>query len=209
MINSRQKLLKKLYKLSNAEVLKITPYLDNIQPKLTIKQRKFVYFYVMNDFNKIEAMKNAGYNAKNTKDKDRLYRVMVCEYLTKPNINDAIAQVCKHAIKSKIIIEKKLFDLLWRRAIYDILTFQNSDGSFKALNDISESWRCVVDGTEIKFYGKDAQQKVIVSKLADRDKAIDKLDKYIQMTKDKAEDAKNELTDETMKELMDMLYGKK
>lgn len=209
MISSRQKLLKKLYKLSNAEIIKITPYLDDIQPKLTIRQRKYAYFCVMNDFDKREAIKRAGYNVKTGKNREQRFLIMACQNENKRNIQEAIARVCNHAIKSKIIIEKKLFDLLWRRANYDIRTFQNSDGTFKELDEIPESWRCVIDGTEIKFYGKDAQRKVIISKLADRDKAIDKLDKYIQMTKEKAEEGKNEITDETMKTLMEMLNGKK
>ena len=33
-----------IYKLTNAEIVKITPFLDNIEPKLTIKQRKFALF---------------------------------------------------------------------------------------------------------------------------------------------------------------------
>jgi hypothetical protein len=200
-------ILKELYSITDVELKKITPYLDDIEPKLTKKQRKFAYFYVMNNFNGTEACMNSGYRYKKNGDANAFYRVVAVENLNKLNIKDAVQKIIQHAIKDKKEIEKELFTLMWHRANYDIKTFQNEDGTFKLLSEIPDEWRCCIDGVERKYYGKNADVCVVVSKLADRDKAIDKLDKYIKMTNDIQEE-KNELTNETMKELLEMLHGK-
>lgn len=200
--------LNEIYQLSNAEIVKITSYLNDIEPKLTIKQRKFVYFYVMNGFIGAYACKNAGYKVRKGKDEANFYRVVACQNLNKLNLKEAIKRITKHQIKDRSELEKELFDILWHRANYDIKTFQKNNGEFKELKDIPDEWSCCIDGTEIKYYGKECQQKVVVSKLADRDKAIDKLDKYIQFSKE-VDFNKNTLTDETMQSLLNKLNGEK
>jgi hypothetical protein len=199
--------LQQIYQLSNAEIVKITGYLDDIEPKLTIKQRKFAYFYIMNGFNGSEACRQAGYKSHKDIDNNEIYRVIGCINLQKVNIKDAIRLISDNIIKDKSEIQQSLFNIHWKRANYDILTFQNDDGSFKSLNEIPQEWRCCIDGTETKYYGKDANVKVVVSKLPDRNRALEFLDKLIQMTKEPNED-KNVMTDTVMQNLL-KVYGEK
>lgn len=212
MKSELEKVKNKLYKLSNADIVKLTPYLEEIQPPLTPKQRKFCYYYVISDFNKVLGAKYAGYSCGTKKhgkvDQNTRFRIITNENINKPYLKQAIDMVIEHEIKDKSHIKKKLFDLLWKRANYDIAIFQDDEGEMLPLKDIPKEWRCVIDGTERKHYGKDGLISVVVAKLADRDKAIDKLDKYIQMTKEPDKGGMNELTDETMSELLDFLHRK-
>jgi hypothetical protein len=96
--------------------------------------------------------------------------------------------------------------MLWKRATYDISIFKNPNGSLKKLDSIPKAWRCCIDDTEPRLFGKNAEVREVITKLADRDKAIDKLDKYVNLTGNKEDDS-NKLSDETMKNLMDKLKG--
>lgn len=150
--------------------------------KLNPDQIEFLANYITNGFNGGKALiATKGYKAKNM----NVAYVDACLLLKKQNIKEALAYWKANFLNEiREKIEPTLAMLFWRRATYDITIFQKSDGAFKSLEEIPPEWRCVIDATEIKYYGKDAQKKVVVSKLADRDKAMDKLDRYIQMTKE-------------------------
>ena len=123
-----------------------------------------------------------------------------CNLLKKPKIREAIRIVITDWLEEKRgKLERELIDTLYRRAFYDISIFQNENGEFKEIEDVPVEWRCCVDGVEKKYYGKDATTSVIILKLADRDRAIDKLDKYIQMTKELSVDVG--LTKDTVESL--------
>lgn len=190
------------------EIKKLTPYLDDLG--LTIRQRAFAYYYVLFDFKRKEATKAAGYKVYNTKKskEDLSFLAMGGRNLSRPNIKEAIKRVCDHSINDKPEVEKTLFNLIWKRATYDINTFVNSDGSFKFLDEIPHEWVCVIDETEVKYYGKDAQKRVVVSKLADREKSIERLDKFINFTKESPGVQINVLSDEAQINMLNLLHGK-
>lgn len=198
-------LLNEIYNISNAELKKITKYLDDLD--LTDRQRKFSYFYVNNDFKGADAARKAG--CKHSSKKTTEAAAMACQAsllksITK--VKEAINRIIDNQLRDFNEIRKRLNDYWWKRASYDIATFIDDDGEFKALKQIPKAWRCCVDGVEKKYYGKDAHVKVVVAKLADRDKAMEKLDRLINMTGNKEDDS-NKLTDETMKNLMNKLKG--
>ena len=160
----------------------------------------------MNDFKGADAARKAGYGFKGKTSEANSMTCIASLNKNKPNIKEAISRIIHHEQRNMQEYKKKLLDMLWKRANYNIDLFMDEDGEFKTLKQIPKAWRCVVDGVEKKYYGKDAHVSVVVAKLADRDKAIDKLDKYINLTGNK-DDNSNKLTDETMKNLMNKLKG--
>lgn len=177
---------REIYNLSNAEIVKITPYLDNIEPKLTIKQRKFAIFYALKEENGAEACRKSGYKVRKGKDEPLAMAVQASQNLNKLNIKEALIKIRKHLIDDKSYLEKKLYDMWKLQATYDPSVFYNPDGKikFKKWEDIPEKYRCLITKFEVKYYGRDANREVIVMELADKKFAQDKLDKYIQMTKE-------------------------
>jgi len=109
------------------------------------------------------------------------------ECMARPKIQVAIKQIMAHSLgKYKTDLEDRIIKQLWRRAFYDVEMFVNQDGSpkFEKLEDVPEEWRCCIDSIESQYFGKDADVKVIKMKLANRDTAVDRLAKYIEMFKE-------------------------
>jgi hypothetical protein len=166
--------------------------------KVKLSHIKFVVEYLNNGMNAGQAyLKHVAKKPDITMD---TAYTNGCLLLRNPKIREALRIVITDWLEEKRgKLEKELIDVLYRRAFYDISIFQNENGEFKELEDIPNEWRCCVDGVEKKYYGKDATTSVIILKLADRDRAIDKLDKYIQMTKELSVDVG--LTKDTVKSL--------
>ena len=171
---------------------------------LTRKQVLFLANYISNGFNAGKAyLEVPGRNAKIS-----TAYVAGCNTLKRPKIQKAFEywkDLSIDELKGKI--EPVIADQYFKRATYDITTFQNDDGTFKALKEIPAEWRCCIDGTEQKYYGKEANVCVVISKLADRDKAMKELSNYVEMIK-KRTDKENVLSDSTMSSLMEKLRGK-
>lgn len=172
---------------------------------LNAKEMLFIAEYITNKFNatqayiKTMARKNSSYQSCGTE---------AHKLIKKPLIQNCIRKMFDYWLdEKKLKLERELCEIIYRRATYNVNTFTNPDGSFKLLDQIPEEWQCVIDGTEVRYFGKDAQRKVIITKLADRDKAIDKLDKYIQMTKDVKEINIHNMSKETEDRLGDIFAG--
>lgn len=75
-------------------------------------------------------------------------------------------------------IDAQLLHTYMERAFYDIADFSDSDGNLIPLERIPESKRCVIDGIERKYYGKDADVCVVTYRLADRGAALKALNDY-------------------------------
>jgi len=197
-------------KLKYSEIVKITKYLDDIKPPLTKKQRLFCYYYVITcEYNQTQAAFLAGYKSRSDPENDmNIARVSGYDNLQKPAVKEAVARISKNCIKNHSQIEKTLFDMLWKRANYDVNIFKNSDGTFKPLDDIPRDWRCVIDHSEIKYYGRNAEVEVLIHKLADRDKAIDKLDKYIKWSQGASDNQSDNIPQKEQINIYNILYGK-
>jgi hypothetical protein len=177
-----KKIIPKLIKKRNKEPLKKTFHLfDDLD--LKPRQKLFVAYYCANHFNAYEAYIKAGYNTTTEGSAQASASIL----LRNPKIVEAMSRYIKDILAPcKSELEKRIYDVWFKRAFYDVKMFINDDGSpaFAGWDEIPEEWRVVVDGIETKAYGKDASVEKIVIKLANKENALDKLDKYIGMTRE-------------------------
>jgi len=179
----------------------------------------FVHYYCENGFNALQAYRSA-YSAPGKEiPADQTAGTLGHLLLKNIQVQEGIHTYLESILApSRTILEKQIFDTLWKRAFYDPSMFLDLDGEVRTIDDpetgiaraiefkdIPEEWRCVIDGIEKKYFGKDAVVYSIVLKLADRDKALDKLDKYIGMTKDTKVIEITEVPAERKKQLRQMV----
>jgi hypothetical protein len=145
------------------------------------KYIRFLAEYVSNGFNASNAyLKHIARKGI----KEESIWVLASNLLRNVKVKEAFAlwkAITLDEVKGKL--ENKIVDQLMHRAFYDSSTFIGDNGKIIPMSIIPEEWRCCVDSVETKYYGKDAI-KVITYKLADRDKARQELEKYIEMLKD-------------------------
>jgi len=148
---------------------------------LTPRQIRFVVAYSETNFKSREAYKIAGYKST----RPEVIDVNVCNLLKKKHVNEALKKYIEARLgDTRKTLDQKLIDTIYKRAFYDATMFVNDDGSFKGFDQIPDEWKCVVDGIEEKYYGKDAQKCSTHLKLADKDKALQHLVKYTNIIKD-------------------------
>lgn len=198
-----------LYSLSNVEIKKLTECLDDLN--LTLKQRKFVYFYVMNGNNGVEAVKNAGYtkakykkwlenkqkkieNGEELTEKEQYFvdfTILLAQNLVKLSIKNAIKVLQNNLVDNeKLNIPTELIEKYKVMANYDPTMFFDKYGEpvFESLQDVPEKYRCCVESIETKYHGKDADRRTTVIKLVDRKWALDRLDRLIGFTNNPVQD---------------------
>jgi len=172
--------IEKTKKLSSAQIKKLTPYLNDIVG-LNTRMRRFCWYYCFNGMNGADAAKKAGYKKKNKLN----LAIVATQNINKLNIKEGIKRIFEVMIEvDKTGLEKKLFSTYFKRAFYDISVYQKDDGSYRPLNEIPKEDRCVIDGIDTKYYGKDASVEVTILKLANRDRSMEQLAKYISMIKE-------------------------
>jgi len=141
------------------------------------KQRLFVAGYLI-DFNATQAAIRAGYSKKTA-------FTIGHELLKKAYIHDEIsAQIDTLLNEAKTTLKKQIFDYWIKRAFYDITEILNLKGELllteKELRE--KGLHVCIDGIEKKV---NAQGEVNIKyTFADKDKAVDMLQKYIQMIKE-------------------------
>jgi hypothetical protein len=153
---------------------------------LNLKEISFVALYVTNGFNATDAYMGSIARKGTKRDTANSAAVAV---IAKSSIKDAIRVVIDSWLaEKKGKLEAQIIGLWYHRAFYDTKMFVDGEGAvaFKKLEDIPEEWRCVIDGIEAKYYGKDADRKVVVLKLANKEAAARELGKYIQLYADVA-----------------------
>jgi hypothetical protein len=171
-------------KLSIPALVKIYPALQNTEKPLTQRQIKFIVCYVENGLNGPAAYAEAGYKPVTGKNRTKTIAKRVSQYLNKPGVQEALGGYIKaRAARDQIINEKKLLDSLTRRAFYDTTIFYTSAGNFKPLNEIPREYHCVIDSISQKPGSKDDETTQLTYKLADKDKAMEKLLKYTNLGK--------------------------
>ena len=145
---------------------------------LNTKQQLFCIEY-LKDFNATQAAIRAGYS------KDTA-RQIGCENLTKLDIQKELGrQIQELLTQAKIPLEKQIFDYWIKRAFYNITDIIGSDGKMKMSDKKLEETglHVCIDSINKKI---NAQGKVIIIyEFANKDKAVEMLQKYIQMIQEK------------------------
>lgn len=109
-------------------------------------------------------------------------------------------------------LDARLLNTYITRAFYDPMEFIDDDGDPKPLSEISPDNRCVIDGIEKKYYGKDADAYTVTYKLANRDTALKTLSEYINGVRPNSKMVLTETDDPTVdieaeaEHLKDMSY---
>jgi len=166
--------------------------------ELNEKQRLFVIEY-LKDFNATQAAIRAGYSKKTA-------HVTGTQYLAKPNIQAGIsAQVDELLKQAKIPLEKQIFEFWMKRAFYDISEIINTKGEIKPEEELKAKGLMVcIDSINKKLNAKG--ETVMVYQFADKDKAVEMLQKYIQMIREQPITIKD---DRQMVDLSHLLLGQK
>jgi phage terminase small subunit len=149
----------------------------NADSKLNDKQRLFCIEY-LKDFNATQSAIRAGYSK-------RTACAIGNENLTKPIIQDEIShQVDTLLAQAKIPLEKQIFDYWIKRAFYDVTEIIDLNGKVKLTEaELREKGLHVcIDSINKKVNAQG--EPIITYEFADKDKAVEMLQRYIQMIKD-------------------------
>ena len=180
----------------------IPPKSKNDKPKhLTLFHRAFAWYYIHNNNNKADAYKRAKYgiydkntntikikippkyeNKKKGRNFNRDSAILSGELCTKLYIKEAIARVRRNHIDNiKIDLPQTFIQQLQIQATYDPEMFYTPDGkpAFSEWSEVPKEYRCCIEHLETKYYGKDADRKVIIMKLVDRKSARQELYKFV------------------------------
>ena len=166
------------------DIQKTGLYQDLLDCGLTEKQMMFVVHYCSNGFNKKDAYYAAGFQGNTNAARAEITRLLNLD-----KIREAIKIFLESALNPiRDKLEYEIVHVLTKRAFYPVSMFierTTEDGRiiWKKLDDIPKDYHCVIDGITEKRYGKDGDQSVIELQLASHDKALERLDKYIGMTK--------------------------
>ena len=167
--------------------------------KIKEKQRLFCIEY-LKDFNSTQAAIRAGYSKKTA------YSIGN-ENLKKPEIQAEVSKQVKLLLeKAKIPLEKQIFDYWMKRAFYDVTEIIDLKGNLKLTEEElrEKGLQVCIDGVE-----KRRNPKGMISiryKFADKDKAVEMLQKYIRMIK---EDPQINITNNTqMVDLKAVIFNK-
>ena len=173
------------------------------EKELNDKQRLFCIEY-LKDFNATQAAKRAGYSV-------RTARSIGAENLAKPDIQAEVSkQIGLLLDQAKIHLEKQIFDYWIKRAFYDVTEIVNLKGKLKMTEKQLREKGLHVCIDSINKKVNEHGEETITYKFADKDKAVEMLQKYIQMIKEKVEltGGLQLFTAETMSKL-NMIFSEK
>lgn len=141
----------------------------NINPR----EYKFLAVYCSNNFNAEDAVEKAGYVERS---KAR-YRAIAYTLLQRKEIVEAIRIYIDTIIQPyKDRLELELLNVYYRRAMYTIDKFYDSNGNPLQLKEIDKDYICCID--DIK-YVKSGQSLIPAYQLPNRDLALQALYKFI------------------------------
>ena len=168
---------------------------------MTKAQRDFVNYYIESDFKNA----TASYLRAFPNCSEESARRNASRLLTKADILDYLSKVLDEIIKrEKIPLEKKILGVWVKRAFYDPAEIVDAQGSLlHPLAELSRRGLSVcVDGIEAR---KNAQGETVKVRLADRDAALEMLQRYISMIKPQVQ--KIEIISEETRAKLAALYG--
>jgi phage terminase small subunit len=149
---------------------------------VTRAQKRFLDYYIGQDFrNATEAYRKAYPEASYD-----TARANSTKLLAKTYIQEYMSSIITEALeREKFPLEKRLFDYWVRRAFYDVTEIIDLHGKLKFTEEQlrEKGLHVCIDSINRKT---DAQgREIITYKFADKDKAADMLQRYIQMIREK------------------------
>jgi phage terminase small subunit len=147
--------------------------------KLTRAQRKFIDFYIEQDFRNA----TTAYVRAYPRSSEETARRNASRLLTKADIQEYMSGVLSEIIKrERFPLERRILDYWTRRAFYDPAEIVDSKGALlHPLEELSKLQLSVcVEGIETRIIQGVETTKI---KLADRDKSLEMLQRYIEMIK--------------------------
>lgn len=146
---------------------------------LTDKQKKFCEQYVL-DFNGAQAAIRAGYSEDTAKE-------IASENLTKPNIQEYLAQLKSQAASEYGITKQQLIDELRKVAFFDIRKIYSEDNSLLNIKSFDDDSAGAVAGIEIDElweYNPDLDKREVVGntkkvKIHNKISAIERVSKML------------------------------
>jgi phage terminase small subunit len=148
------------------------------EKELNPRQKLFCIEY-LKDFNATQAAIRSGYSKDTAQQigSENLLKLVIQEEISK--------QIGVLLDQAKIPLEKQIFDYWIKRAFYDITEIIDIDGNIKLTEKQlrKKGLQVCIDSINKKI---NSQGKVIiVYEFANKDKAVEMLQKYIQMIKEK------------------------
>jgi phage terminase small subunit len=148
--------------------------------KITRAQRKFINFLIEQDFrNATEAYQRAFPKAS-----EETARRNASRLLTNADIQERVGAVLAEILqRERLPLERRILDYWTKRAFYDPAEIVDGKGALlRPLEELSRRGLSVcVEGIETRVNAQGAETTKI--KLADRDRALEMLQQYIQMIK--------------------------
>jgi hypothetical protein len=167
---------------------------------LTPKRARFCHEY-LKDCNATQAAVRAGYAPASAGP-------VSSRMLTNHNVQAELSRLFEDALKeAKIPLEKKIFDYWLKRAFYDVTEIIGMDGCIKLTDEEirKRGLEVCIDGINQKT-AKDGAIH-IVYKFADKDDAVEHLQKYIQMIRPDVQRLDLGVTGETLDRLESIFNG--
>ena len=144
------------------------------------KQEAFCREYTQ-DFNATQAAIRAGYSSRSAKQ-------IGARLLSKDDVQKEIsAQIETLLEQTKIPLKKQLFDFWMKRAFYDITELIDPKGVMKLSTEQirKKGLQVCIDSINRKINSRG--ETIITYQFADKDKAADMLQKYIQMIREQVD----------------------
>lgn len=143
-------------------------------------EARFVAEYCVNGFNPVSAY----LTTMNPRCPPNMAVHHAAAVLRKPGVNSCITEFTNRFIGDKIDqLKRKVIDYYWEQAFYDVSDFIEPDGTikFKDWDELPDNLKRVVKSIKKKIHGKDADVETVEIELADRDNAIAKLLKLLEV----------------------------
>ena len=147
---------------------------------LNVTQRRFCIEY-LRDFNATQAAIRAGYSKKTA------YAIGE-ENLKKPEIQNEISkQVDILLEQAKVPLKKQIFNFWMKRAFYDITEIISPDGEMQLTSEQlrEKGLHVCIDSVNKKINARG--ETYVTYQFADKDKAVEMLQRYIQMIREQVD----------------------
>jgi hypothetical protein len=199
----------KQIKQESIELLGEDIYNQLIESKeVTLKEIRCIAEYLTNGFNKTMAYLKTFYD--NDLKKYDCSRTLGSRLFAKVNIKKVIDKLNNNWLKDKKDeLENRIINRLEKKAFYDPSIFFTKHGlpAFEDIKDLPEDLRHGIKSIKTKFIGISKKPSLEIE-LADQDKALDKLAKYMTLFKSDIEINNINIDPDKIKKL-ESIFGKR